>query len=165
MWYPYYTYNLYEMQIWWPSLGCHCRCGYISNGWRSMERPLVSIISRTKLIKASVLHKIIKPEMYIVHGNCINIDMPGWCWSSSQLASKGDTSCCYAQIAPWLQHKQTTPHPVLLECTITHIHSLAKWSGKISCKSNPSMKTEPIGTWRLTPCFGCIGHTTRVGNR
>ena len=113
------------MQIWRPSLGCHFRCGEISNGCRSMERPLVSIISRTQLIKASASHKIIKPEIaaspmvvealvssmhfHIVHGNCINIDMPGWCWSSSQLESKRVTLCCNAQIAPWFQHKQTTP--------------------------------------------------------
>ena len=53
---------LYEVQNWGPNLDRRCRSGGISNECRSMERPLISMISRMIQNKVSKTHDIIRTE-------------------------------------------------------------------------------------------------------
>ena len=53
---------LYGVQIWGPSVDHHSRAGG-TNGWKCMERPLVSMISRMIRAKASIPHEIIHAEL------------------------------------------------------------------------------------------------------
>ena len=52
----------YGVQIWGPSVDHHGRAGN-TDGWRCMERPLVSMISRMIRAKACVPHEIIRAEL------------------------------------------------------------------------------------------------------
>ena len=53
---------LYGVQVWGPSLDHHGRSGR-TDGWGSMEKPLVFMISRLIRAKASVPHAIIRAEL------------------------------------------------------------------------------------------------------
>ena len=53
---------LYGVQIWEPSVDHHNRVGN-TDGWKCMERPLVSMISQMIKAKASVPHEIIRAQL------------------------------------------------------------------------------------------------------
>ena len=103
---------LYGVQIWGPSIS--------QEGWRCMERPLVSMISRLIRAKVSVPHAIIRAELAAppleIEALTASVSFVHSLWdatrdryarlaleSSRQLALQGDTSCWYAQMASWFQ--------------------------------------------------------------
>lgn len=103
---------LYGVQIWGPSVD--------QDSWRSMERPLISMISRMIRAKASVPHAIIRAELAAppieIEALTRSVSFIHSLWntnrcrytrlaleSSRQLAMKGDTSCWYAQMTSWFQ--------------------------------------------------------------
>ena len=53
---------LYRVQFWGPSMDHQGRSGR-TDGWKGMERPLVSMISRMIRAKASIPHEIIRAEL------------------------------------------------------------------------------------------------------
>lgn len=90
------------------------------DSWRSMERPLISMISRMIRAKASVPHAIIRAELAAppieIEALTRSVSFIHSLWntnrcrytrlaleSSRQLAMKGDTSCWYAQMTSWFQ--------------------------------------------------------------
>ena len=91
-----------------------------TNGWKCIERPLVSMISRMLKAKASVPHEIIRAQLaappLIIEALTKSVSFIHSIWdlprdgyvrlaleSSRQLATQGDTSCWYAQITAWFQ--------------------------------------------------------------
>eukprot|EP00250_Pteridium_aquilinum_P019422 c24426_g1_i1 orf=1306-2640(+) len=111
---------LYGVQIWGPSLDHSRRSGGTYDGWRSMERPLISMISRMIRAKASVPHEIIRAELaappIVVEALTCSVSFIHSTWelprhryarlaleSSRQLASDGDTACWYAQMTSWFE--------------------------------------------------------------
>ena len=108
---------LYGVQIWGPSVDHHGRSGSI-DGWRCMEKLLVSMISRMIRAKALVPHDIIRAELaappivvealtrsiYFMHNLW---DLPRHTYarialeSSKELAMQGDTTCWYAEMTSW----------------------------------------------------------------
>ena len=105
---------LYGVQIWGPSIDHHSRVDII-DGWKCMERPLVSMISWMIRAKASVPHEIIRVELAapprVIMALTKSISFIHSIWSlprdryarlalesSRQLALRGDTSCWYAQM-------------------------------------------------------------------
>lgn len=103
---------LYGAQVWGPSVD--------HDSWRSMERPLVSMISRMIRAKASVPHAIIRAELAAppmeIEALTRSVSFMHSLWdtprdryarlaleSSRQLAMQGDTSCWYAQMTSWFQ--------------------------------------------------------------
>lgn len=103
---------LYGVQVWGPSVD--------QDGWRNMERPLISMISRMIRAKSSVPHAIIRAELAAppieIEAITRSVSFLHSLWdtrgdrytrlaleSSRQLAMQGDTSCWYAQMAAWFQ--------------------------------------------------------------
>lgn len=101
------------------SLSHHSRVGS-TDGWRCMERPLVSMISRMIRAKASIPHEIIRAELaappLVVEALTRSVSFMHRTWalprdryahlaleSSRQLASQGDRSCWYAQMTSWFE--------------------------------------------------------------
>ena len=101
---------LYRVQIWGPYVD--------QDSWRSMERPLISMISRMIRAKATVPHAIIRAELAApptkIEALTKSVSFIHSLWntnrcrytrlvleSSRQLAMKGDTSCWYAQMTSW----------------------------------------------------------------
>ena len=102
---------LYGVQIWGPSVDHHSGSGS-TDGWRCMERPLVSMISRMIRAKASVPHDIIRAELaaspLVVEALTRSVSFIHSIWdlprhryarlaleSSRQLAMQGDNACYY----------------------------------------------------------------------
>ena len=90
------------------------------DGWRSMESPLVSMISRMIRAKASLPHEIIRAELAAlpmeIEVLTRSVSLIHSLWdttrdrysrlaleSSRQLAMQGDTSCWYAHMTSWFQ--------------------------------------------------------------
>ena len=99
---------LYGVQVWGPSVD--------QDKWKSMERPLVSMISRMIRAKASVPHAIIRAKLAAppieIEAITRSVTFMHSLWdtrsdrytrlaldSSRQLAIQGDTSCWYAQMS------------------------------------------------------------------
>ena len=85
-----------------------------------MERPLVSMISRMIKAKTSVPHEILRAQLaaspLVVEALTRSVSFIDSTWdlprdryarlaleSSRQLATRGDTSCWYAQMIAWFQ--------------------------------------------------------------
>ena len=111
---------LYGVQIWGPSVDHQSRQHGRTDGWRGMERPLISMISRLIRAKASVPHDIIRAEMaappMVVEALTRSVSFLHSLWklpreryarlaleSSQQITAQGDTSCWYAQMASWFE--------------------------------------------------------------
>ena len=110
----------YGVQIRGHSLDNHSRSRRTYDGWKSMERPLVSMISRMIRAKASVPHEIIRAEMaaplIVVEALAQSVSFIDCTWelpqhryarlaleSSKKFARDGDTSCWYAQMGSWFE--------------------------------------------------------------
>lgn len=117
---------LYGVQVWGPSVDHHGRSGS-TDGWRCMEKPLVSMISRMIRAKASVPHDIIRAELVappiVVEALTRSVSFMHSLWdlprhryarlaleSSRQLALQGDIACWYAEMTSWFQ-----PHGVSMD--------------------------------------------------
>ena len=111
---------LYGVQIWGPSVDHRGRSGNTDDGWRCMERPLVSMISRMIRAKASVPHEIIQADLaappLVVEALTKSVSYIHSLWdlprdryarlaleSSRQLALRGDTACWYGKMTSWFQ--------------------------------------------------------------
>ena len=110
---------LYGVQVWGSSLDHHGRSGH-TDGWGSMEKPLVSMISRLIRAKASVPHAIIRAELaappLVVEALSRSVSFIHHLWdlprdryarlaleSSRQLAMQGDRACWYGEMTSWFQ--------------------------------------------------------------
>lgn len=109
------------VQVWGPSLDHWSHLGRAYDGWRSMERPLVTMIAKMISCKASVSHDVIRAEMGAMSIAVDVVTIAVTCihsiWrlppqryarlaleSSRQLAtSSGDTSCWFAQMSTWFE--------------------------------------------------------------
>ena len=136
--------NAYGVQIWGPSVDHHSRDGN-TDGWKCMERPLVSMISRMIKAKASVPHEIIHAKLaappLVIEALTRSVSFMHSTWdlprdrnarlaleSSQQLATQGGhilLVCTDDNLLPiaWFRHGQTTPFPVLAGCTLLVSHT------------------------------------------
>ena len=95
-------------------------CSSAYDGWRPLERTLVSMISRMIICKASVPHEIVKAELTASPLVVVTLtrlvsfihslwDLPRHRYaclaleSFRQLALQGDTTCWYGQVTSWFQ--------------------------------------------------------------
>ncbi|MCO5608531.1 hypothetical protein L7F22_062742 [Adiantum nelumboides] len=111
---------LYGVQIWGPSLNHRTRLGGTLDGWRKMEKPLVTLIAKLIRCKASVQHEIVRAELgaapIVVEALTKSVSYIHSLWnlpshryvklaleSSCQLAREGDSNCWYEQMSAWFQ--------------------------------------------------------------